>query len=444
MKNNFKGWTTVFSFTFRQATKGKGFKVVTILISLLLIGAFTLINVFVAKPDTKKVVVSPVKAVYVLDNSGLQPTDYKAINPEFSEEQFKDVEFINVTDKTREKAIQAAAADSSYAIAVIITAKEEGYELEAAIPNGSSITKDQASDLLAPIQTAFETNKLMQSGLTADQLTTVMKPIVTSYAEIGENTDVITQVIKVVAPLLFSMVLYIMLLLYGQTISKSVSTEKTSKLMETLMTSVHPYALIAGKVLAITSMAVLQFVIWIIAAVIGLYGGNEVAHAIYPEYQNSVITIINYLKDNIGETAMSLPAVILALLVFAIGFLFYCVIAGLAGCLVSKPEDVASTQGVFVFPVVISWMFCYLTPLSGNESTLSILRLIPFTIPFCVPSDLITGTIGLVQGIISLISLAVFSLLTIILSARLYKGLVLYSGQKVSLKMIGNVLRTKK
>lgn len=284
----------------------------------------------------------------------------------------------------------------------------------------------------------------MQSGLTIEQLTTALKPVVTSYADVGENTSMMTQLIKIAAPMLFGFVLYMMLVLYGQNISKSVSTEKTSKLMETLLTSIHPYALIAGKVLAITSMAVLQFVIWIMAAVVGLYGGNVIAHSIYPDYQNSVITIINFLKDNIGQTAMSLPAVILALLVFCIGFLFYCVIAGLAGCLVSKPEDVASTQGVFIFPVVISWLFCYLTPVSGNEATLNILRLIPFTIPFCVPVDLITGTIGLLQGIISLSILAVFSFLVIMLSARLYKGLILYSGQKVSLKMIGNVLKANK
>lgn len=444
MKNNFKGFRTVFNFTFRQATNGVGFKVVTALVTLLLIGGFILINIVVAKPETEKVVITPVKAVYLMDNSGLQPTDYKTLNPEFSTEQFKEVKFVSVTGKTREEAIQAAVADSPEAIAVIINAKDGGFEIEAAIPDGSSISKDNASQLLAPISTAFETNKLMQSGLTADQLTIVMMPVVTSYAEIGENTDMITQVIKMVAPILFSMVLYFMLFLYGQTISKSVSTEKTSKLMETLLTSVHPYALISGKVLAITSMAVLQFVIWIIAAVVGLYGGNEVAHAIYPEYQNSVVTIINFLKDNIGETAMSLPAIILALLVFAIGFLFYCVIAGLAGCLVSKPEDVASTQGVFVFPVVISWLFCYITPLTGNESTLSLLRLIPFTIPFCVPVDLITGTIGLGQGVISLLSLSVFSLLVILLSGRLYQGLILYTGQKISLKTIGNVLKAKK
>jgi ABC-type Na+ efflux pump permease subunit len=213
--------------------------------------------------------------------------------------------------------------------------------------------------------------------------------------------------------------------------------------METLLTSVHPYALIAGKVLAITTMALLQFVTWIIAGFVGLYGGNAIAHAIYPDYQNTVVTVINFLKDNIGKTALTPPAVIMAIVFFCVGFLFYGVFAGLTGCMVSKPEDVASTQMVFQFPIIISWLVVYLAPITKNMQLLKVARFIPFTAPFGVPADLLTGTIGLGEGIIALLILLIFTLLFIMLCGRLYKGLILYTGQKVSFKMIGNVLKNK-
>lgn len=444
MKNNFRGWNTVFRFTFRQATKGMAFKIVSALVTILIIGIIVLVNILAAKPEDKdKVTISPVEKVLVLDQSGLAPTDYKALNPELSEEKFKNVQFESVESQSREEVIKAAAVASNKAIAVIISPQETGYEIEAVVPDGSKITKKQAKALLGPMSSAFESNKLLQAGLSREQLDSILRPVVTSYNSIGNNNNEIVYVIKMIAPMLFGLMLYLMLLLYGQTISKSVSTEKTSKLMETLLTSVHPYALIAGKVLAITAMALIQFVGWIIAAVVGLYGGNAVAHAIYPDYQNTVLTVINFLKDNIGETAMSLPAVILAVIFFAVGFLFYCVIAGLAGCMVSKPEDAASTQAVFQFPVIISWLICYLAPVMGNEGVLSIARYVPFTAPFTVPVDLITGTIGLLQGGIALALLIVFTFLIIMLSGRLYKGLILYTGQKLSITMIGNVLKSK-
>jgi ABC-type Na+ efflux pump permease subunit len=445
MKDNFKGWTSVYAFTFRQATKVAGFKLVTALVTLVILGAFVVMNVMVAKPDKdNKDALSPIKRVYVLDNSGLQPTNYKEIISQLDMKQFQQVEFVAVTEQSSEEVIKTAASNSSETIAVIITMKESGYELKAVIPERAKITKKQAEDLLDTMSSGFESNKLMQAGLSANQLMSALKPAVVSFSEIGESTSNTARLIKVLAPMVFSFMLYIMLQLYGQTISKSVSTEKTSKLMEVLLISIHPYALITGKVLAITCMAIGQFVTWVVAAIVGLYGGNAVAHAIYPDYQNSAITIINFVRDNIGETALTLPAVVLAVIIFCVGFLFYCVIAAVAGCMVSKPEDVASTQAIFQIPVIISWLVCYLAPITGKVGLLSVVRYIPFTAPFSVPVDLITGTIGLAEGIITLALLLVFSLLTIIFAARIYKGLVLYNGQKLSFKTIGNILKTNK
>ena len=51
MKNNFRGWTSVIKFTFRQSTKGASYKVVTILIALIIIGGIITANLLAAKPD---------------------------------------------------------------------------------------------------------------------------------------------------------------------------------------------------------------------------------------------------------------------------------------------------------------------------------------------------------------------------------------------------------
>lgn len=445
MKNNFRGWNTVFGFTFRQLTKGPGFKFVTALVALLILGASVLINVIAAKPEQSNMPErSPIEKVLVLDNSGLQPTDYKEMNPFFSQEQYAHIVFETITGQTREDVIKTAASDSTVTIAAIINTTDTGYDIEIVIPDGSVISKSQAEILIEPMSTAFETNKLLQSGLTEEQLAAALKPVITSFADIGEDTNEITFVIKMVAPMIFGLMLYMMLIFHGQAISKSVSTEKTSKLVETLLTSVHPYALITGKVLAVSAMAILQFVTWLVAIFAGLYLGNTVAHSIYPGYESSVISVINFLKDNIGETAFTLPAVILTIVAFCIGFLFYCVIAGLTGCLVSKPEEAASTQAIFQFPVIISWLITYLSPMLGNETVTVVTRYIPFTAPFCIPVDILTGTIGLGEGIITTLLLLLFTLIVIMLSGRIYKGLILYNGQKVSLRMIGNVIKANK
>lgn len=445
MRNNFRGWTSVYGFTFSQATKALSFKLVTALVALIIFGALVATNLIVAKPEKNdNNEPTPIKAVYVLDSSGLQPANYKELLLHLGDKKFQQVEFLNLANKPDSEVIKAASESSSKAVAVLITTVASGYELKAVIPEGSDIKRKQAEALLGAMSSAFKSNKLMQAGLSNEQLAAVLKPAVVSYSAIGESTSAGKRIIKVAAPMLFSLLMYFMLQLYGQTASKSVSTEKTSKLMDILLTSVHPYAMITGKVLAITSVALIQFVSWIIAAFAGLYGGNTIAHAIYPQYQNSAITIINYLKDNIGDTALTLPAVLLAVIFFCLGFLFYCLIAAVAGCMVSKPEDIASTQAVFQLPVIVSWLICYIAPLLGNDRIMTAARYIPFTAPFTVPADLITGTVGLAEGMAATAVLLIFSLLTVILAARIYKGLVLYSGQKLSFRTIGNVLKSNR
>jgi ABC-2 type transport system permease protein len=445
MKDNFRGWTSVYAFTFQQTAKAAGFKLVTALLTVIIFVALVVTNIVMAKPDKdNKDEPSPIKSVYVLDNSALQPTNYKEAISQLEGKQFKHIEFVTSRSQYNEEVIKAAGANSSETIAVIIELKDSGYELKAVIPEGSKITKKQAEELIEPMSSAFQSNKLLQAGLSPKQLMSVLKPSVVSFSKIGEAASEGAKVVKVAAPMVFSFLMYFMLILYGQNMSKSVSTEKTSKLMEVLLTSVHPYALITGKVLAITSMALSQFITWLVAAFAGLYGGNAIAHRFYPQYENTAITIIKFLKDNISETALTLPSVVMAVIFFCVGFLFYSIIAAVAGCTVSKPEDVASTQALFQFPIIISWLVSYIAPLTGKSGLLTAIRYIPFTSPFSVPVDLITGTIGLSEGMIALAILLVLSLITIMLAGRIYKGLVLYDGQKLSLKMIGKVLKTNK
>ena len=115
----------------------------------------------------------------------------------------------------------------------------------------------------------------------------------------------------------------------------------------------------------------------------------------------------------------------------------------MAGSMVSRPEEAAGVQSIFQLPIVFSWLICYFGTLLEKESLLVVARNIPFTIPFCVPVDLLTGAIGIGQGILSTVILLVFSVLVIMLSGRIYKGLVLYNGQKVTLKNVMGILRNK-
>ena len=272
----------------------------------------------------------------------------------------------------------------------------------------------------------------------------VMMPVVTGDGKIGEDLSMGAMIIKMIAPMVFGLVLYMMLIFYGQDVSREVSMEKVSKLTETLLTSVRPYAMITGKVLAVSLAGVIQFFIWILSAAAGLAIGNIVAKSMYPGYENVVIKVLEFVREGFSTSAFSPVAIILAILIFVVGFLFYSVLAGMAGSLVSKPEDTAQMQSIFQFPIIISFFACYFGVLLEKEGLILATRFIPFTIPFGVPCDLLTGSVSILQGVVSLVILLVFTVFCIILSGRLYEGLILYNGQKMNLKKLVNVVRVKK
>ena len=126
--------------------------------------------------------------------------------------------------------------------------------------------------------------------------------------------------IRVFAPMIFGLVLYMMLIFYGQDVSREISAEKTSKLTETLLTSVKPYALITGKVLAVALTAIIQFFMWILCAAAGLVIGNIIAQSMYPGYQNVIIQLLGYMRDTFSSSAFSPVAVVLAVFIFITGF----------------------------------------------------------------------------------------------------------------------------
>ena len=68
------------------------------------------------------------------------------------------------------------------------------------------------------------------------------------------------------------------------------------------------------------------------------------AKSMYPGYENVVIKVLEFVREGFSTSAFSPVAIILAILIFVVGFLFYSVLAGMAGSLVSKPEDTAQMQ----------------------------------------------------------------------------------------------------
>lgn len=439
-ENSFRGWKDVFSFTFHQMIKKTSYRAVTAVIGLLLIAGLALVVVITGEPEESKVESCGIETVYVVDE---YKVDYAQMLAALGKGSYLQIEFVNVPDN--KTAMENAKQAGERAVAVVeVSYRDAAFYMDGTLPENSTARQSDAEDLLAMMAECFEYAKVGMANLTADQSMAVLMPILTSDGKIGEDHSVGAMLVKLMAPMFFGLALYMMLIFYGQDVSREISMEKVSKLTETLLTSIKPYAMITGKVLAVALAGILQFFFWILCAIGGLVIGNIIAKSMYPGYENVIFTALSYVRETYSASAFSPLAAILAALIFIVGFLFYSVLAGVAGSLVSKPEDTAQVQNLFQFPIIISFFVCYFGLLLEKEGLIIATRFVPFTIPFGMPCDLLTGTASLLQGVISLVILLVFTVLCIILSGKVYEGLILYNGQKLNAKKIVNIIRAKK
>lgn len=441
ISSKFSGWKDVFSFTLHQTTKGKAFKITTLCFALFLFLTVFAVNVLTSISG-EKTEISPIKTVHVLDESGLLPTDFSSI---IQTEQYSGTNFAyEATGKTEEDLIKEIESRNGAEVVLHITKDGTGFALKLAIPSHSKISKSDGEAIINQTLTCFENSKFIQAGLTDVQMASINMPVTSTFTDAGEKEESIGEMlIKLLVPMVFALILYIMLLLYGQTVCKALIIEKSSKLMETLLISTAPYALIIGKILAMTFLAVIQFVLWAGSAAVGFAAGDALARSMNPDYRNPVLSILALIRDNASVSAFSIPAVLLAILVIGIGFLFYCVLAGMIGAVLNKAEDLSSGMGIFQLPAIGSFLLSYIAPIQDNSAFSTFVRYFPFTAPFSVPADLVIGKIGIPQGLLSLIILLLTVILFTILTGRLYKGMVLYNGNKLNLKMVFRLLKAK-
>ena len=212
-------------------------------------------------------------------------------------------------------------------------------------------------------------------------------------------------------------VMYMMILLYGQLIATSVTSEKSNRAIEVLITSVNSNSLIFGKVIAATLAGFIQIGI-VLASGIITYSLNSKAW--------------NGLLDNIFKIPTN---ILLTFIIFgSIGYLSYSFIFGALGALVSETEDISSS----IAPITIIFMVGFFISMFGltNSDTLlvKIASFIPFTSSMTMLVRVALGSVSNFEIIISLLILVVSTILTAFGAAKIYRLGTLMYGNPIKLK----------
>lgn len=433
-RNAFKGWKHIFDFSWKQAVEAKGFKTITAVVAviLLLVGAAVpIIMAFSQEEDAQKV--SPIETVHIVDESGLAVL----FTDEFAGmygDRYAEITFA-VMEADWQQTNPSLGEEHPHDLVLHITHQEEdGYLVSGIIPFGSALSQDDAEDFLEDFMICVEQSKLLSSGIDAGKLVYAMSGVSSELVVAGEAEKSLgEELTAMLLPMVIVFLLYFMTLMYGQSITNVVSIEKTSKLMEMILTMARPEALIFGKVLASFATAMLQMVLWILCLVGGFFGGDILAkEMIYPEFQNVVLEVFKLMQNQDGSTAFTIGAVVLGMGALAVGFLFYCVVAALVASFVSKAEEVATCAAYYQFVVIAGFLGSYMVPLTQeNEMINTILRIIPVTSAFMLPGDILVGNVTVGMGALYLLLLFAFTLAFVYVAGRAYKSQVFNRGNSI-------------
>lgn len=224
--------------------------------------------------------------------------------------------------------------------------------------------------------------------------------------------------------------LYLVILLYGQMIASKVATEKSSRVMELLITSIDSNSLIFGKVLASCLAGVLQLAT--------MFGSFMVFYRINEAYWDA--SIIQSLFNIPSEQFVYL------LVFFALGFLIYAFLYGAVGSFATKLEDINTSVLPLTILLMVAFIVVIFSVISGkfDNYAMIICSYIPLTSPIAMYARIAMSTVSFVEVAISIIILVVSTIVVGFFGAKVYRMGVLLYGTPPSIRTVLSVISKKR
>ena len=396
---------TVAKFTIRDAVSRKAFRISTIVIILLIILGFNVPN-FLSSIDSEGFG----ETILVVDRSQFFGESLAGLSTDTTDEVHYQISAANDAEITEQ--IMQGKADG----ALIISGTSDAPELHYVVKNLATSTGP--SPILIDQLSALYTQQLLAEKyhLTTQQIME-LTPNFTVSLEQAEETTVHGNIFVMMA---LSGILFFAIYFCAYQVSNSITVEKTSKIIETLVTSTSPKSIVIGKTIGIGLVGLGQIILFATTAIISAYSFLE------PE-------LLNALLDLSSLT----PGLILIMIVyFLLGYFTYAFLYALTGSTVSKPEDIQSANAPIAIIAVIGFYLAYFTLMNPTGNLNLIAALLPISSPFCMPLRVMMGVANGGEICLSIAILVITCALIAYLAIKIYSNAILNYGTKPKLSTI--------
>jgi ABC-2 type transport system permease protein len=278
---------------------------------------------------------------------------------------------------------------------------------------GDIATRDAITSAL---RTVLMRERLSHRGMVPRDVDSLMEPVKIDTTQAGKNADTTSSFVAIYV-LFFLM--YMVILLYGMNVARSIIEEKTSRVFEVLLATIKPEEMMAGKVIGVGSVGLTQVVVWLFTAVL--------------------LTSSSWISAIAGEkvhVSLSPMQIIFFVVYFLLGYLLYSSIAAALGAMVNSEQELQQFNMILVTPLA-ACMFA-LAPVVSNPSgvTARVISLIPFCTPLIMylRISLATPPAWEIALSILLMVLSIYGVLWV--ASRIYRVGILMYGKRPNLPEI--------
>ena len=394
---------TVMKFTIREFVRKKSFIISTIIILSLVVLACALPKIISAvKGEDKKT------TVMIVDNDNVFEGNLdliKQINIDKYEIKIDNLQYEEIKKQIKDNKIHSA---------IVIGKDNEKISLTYIVEN-KIWESDLPQELFTALTSTYSNVQMTKMGITPEQLQALMPDFETKIEQTKEESIDGSNIFIMMA---LSFGLSMGIILFTAQVSTSITTEKTSKIMETLVTSTSPRTIVLGKTLGIGLVGLAQIALILITALV------SAKLLIDPEILNNIINMQN----------ITVGFVLITLVYFVLGFFAYALLYALTGSLVTKPEDIQSANTPISIVAMIGFYLGYFSiSIDPTSSLASFAGYFPLSSAFCMPARMLMGLASWQDILISLGLLIVMVAVVAHVAIKVYSNAILNYGSKMSL-----------
>ncbi len=403
---------TVMKFTINDMIKRKSFIISTLIILILIVIGFNvpnLIKKFNGDNTGNKLLIIDSKNVFEGTLENLKQMD---LGYEF-EVTNEDLKFEDVKRKIEDKEIKEA---------IIINSENEKIKISYIVEN-TTMMNEIPEGCINALTSIYSSLKISKLGLTEEQL----QSITPNFEFDLKQTEEKSANGNVFAMMMMSIVLFYAIYFCAYQVSSSITTEKTSKIIETLVTSTSPKTIVLGKTIGIGTVGLAQMILIVAIALISAKTFLE------PGLLDSILDMSN-ITPYLG---------IMTAIYFILGYLAYALLYALTGSTVSKPEDIQSANSPVAILAVIGFYLSYFTMMNPTSKLNVFASLFPISSPFCMPFRIMMGLANTTDVIMSIAILIATIIAIANIAIKIYSNAILNYGTKMGIKDIIKMYKDK-